>query len=85
VTQHLQSAVLAYLASHFHSKKDQEKLKEIFQSFDKDGNGLLEKEELVEGYTELLGSKEAAIKEVDAIMIQVDFNQNGNIDYTGLN
>jgi len=43
----------------------------------------LSKEELINGYSQLYGSVERAILEVESILAQVDLNKNGTIDYSG--
>lgn len=43
---------------------------------------MLSREELVAGYTKMLGSPELAMEEVDVIMKRVDTDGSGFIDYT---
>lgn len=53
-----------------------------FKAFDKDGNGTISKEELIDGYLELYKGKmnEADIlREVDEILEKVDLDRNGLI------
>jgi len=80
--QKLQVAVLTFVASQLSSNQEREALKKVFNSFDKNNDGQLSREELILGYTELLGSKELAEVEVDTILDRVDTNKNGMIDYT---
>ena len=51
-------------------------------ALDKNADGKLSREELVEGYTKMCGSQEQAEKEVDIIMANVDVDHNGFIDYS---
>jgi calcium-dependent protein kinase len=48
---------------------------------DKNLDGKLSKEELVEGFTETMGQTAAEV-EVDRIMKNVDIDKNGHIDYS---
>jgi len=80
--QKLQAAVLTYIASQLSSSQEKDKLKDIFTSFDKNNDGQLSRDELIIGYTELLGNKDLAEVEVDSILDKVDTNKNGMVDYT---
>lgn len=82
VRNQLQQAVMAYIASHLQSKENNEKLKQVFQQFDKNGDGVLERDELLEGYMKLGKTKAAAMKIVDEILDRIDINRNGTIDYS---
>lgn len=62
---------------------EKQKLQEIFQAFDKNGDGQLDYQELVEGYTHYFnGDVERAEIEANQIMGKLDFNGNGSIDYS---
>eukprot|EP00826_Nyctotherus_ovalis_P049522 TRINITY_DN599_c0_g2_i2.p2 TRINITY_DN599_c0_g2~~TRINITY_DN599_c0_g2_i2.p2 ORF type:complete len:208 (-),score=83.79 TRINITY_DN599_c0_g2_i2:109-732(-) len=78
----LQQATIAYIANHLQSQETMNKLKKVFQQFDKNGDGVLERSELLEGYTKLGKPKEQAAKIVDQIMKKIDINNNGTIDYS---
>ena len=65
------------------SKKEKEKLRKTFTALDKNADGRLSREELIEGYTNLYGDPERAAKEVDLIIESVDVDHNGYIDYSG--
>jgi len=77
-----QQAVIAYIANHLQSQDNMNKLKEVFRQFDKNGDGVLERDELLEGYMKLGKSKIEAEKIVDRIMKEIDLNNNGTIDYS---
>ncbi len=78
----LQQAVMAYMATYLQCKETEEKMRAAFRGFDKNGDGLLERGELVEGYMKTgLGRLEAQ-RVVDKIMATVDLNKNGTIDYS---
>jgi len=76
----LQHACLTYIVSHLMSKEEKNEMHEIFMQFDKNGDGLLSREEIFDGYKIILGEVEAA-KEVDRIMKEADLDQSGKIDY----
>lgn len=78
----LQQAALAFIANHLQSQEDTNKLKDAFQKFDKNGDGVLERDELLEGYMNLGKTKAQAIKIVDKIMKEIDINGNGTVDYS---
>ena len=81
VEQKLQHAVLTFIASQLINKEESKKLSETFRNIDKNGDGKLSREELLEAYKMTLG-KEAALEEVENIMKTVDINGSGFIDYT---
>jgi calcium-dependent protein kinase len=76
----LQQAALTYIVNHLLSKEEKNELLELFQAFDKNGDGVLSKEEIFEGYKSILGEVEAS-KEVERIMNEVDIDRSGTIDY----
>ncbi|CDW73027.1 protein kinase domain containing protein [Stylonychia lemnae] len=78
----LQQAVLTYMASQFASKDERMKLNEIFKAFDKNHDGILSREELIQGYTQMYGSEAKAIQEVDQILQKLDMNNSGGVDYS---
>ena len=81
VEQKLQHAVLTFIASQLLNRDESKKLAETFRNIDKNGDGVLSKEELMEAYTQTMGREEAN-DEVEKIMRQVDVNGSGFIDYT---
>ncbi|OMJ69612.1 hypothetical protein SteCoe_32610 [Stentor coeruleus] len=81
VEQKLQHAVLTFIASQLINKEESKKLAETFRNIDKNGDGKLSKEELLEAYNATMG-REEAIEEVEKIMRSVDVNGSGYIDYT---
>lgn len=80
----MQKAVLTYMASRVITKEEEKKLRDIFTLLDKNGDGQLSQEEMIEGYKLLCGgSEELAKKEVKKTMKNIDINKNGTIDYNG--
>jgi calcium-dependent protein kinase len=65
------------------NKDEKDKLQQTFMALDKNADGKLSREELIEGYTEMNLDPERAVKEVDNIMANVDVDHNGYIDYSG--
>ena len=66
-------------------KREREKLRETFTALDKNADGKLSREELMNGYSELYGNNiNKAKQEVDKIMDNVDVDRSGFIDYSGI-
>ena len=63
------------------SKEENKRLAENFKRLDKNGDGKLSFEELLEAY-KLNMSGDIALEEVEKIMKQVDINNSGFIDYS---
>ena len=80
-TEKLQHAVLAFIASHLNTKEDMRELAENFKVIDKNGDGKLSKEELIEEFSKGM-TKESAEEEVARILELVDMDKNGFIDYS---
>lgn len=76
----LQYAILSFIAFQMVSKEESKRLSDAFSKIDKNKDGKLSHEELLEAYMQQMG-KEAAIEEVQKIMRQVDVNNSGFIDY----
>jgi calcium-dependent protein kinase len=77
----LQKATMAFIVSQLTTKDEREEMLELFKSLDKDGNGTLSRQEILEGMN--LFSRVTGIEEeVDRIMLQVDSDGSGEIDYT---
>ena len=76
----LQQAALSYMVNHLLSKEEKQDLTEMFQKFDKNNDGVLSKEEIMEGFKNILGEVEAQA-EVDRIMKDIDIDNDGQIDY----
>jgi len=78
----LRQAILALIATQITSEQEKKELEKTFQSLDKDGNGVLSRSELIEGYIKVFKDKAAAEQEVNKIIAQVDINNSGEIDFT---
>jgi calcium-dependent protein kinase len=55
-------------------------LQKAFKALDKNSDGKLSRDELIEGYRKIYG--ELAESEVDKILARVDSNHSGEIDYS---
>lgn len=53
----LQEAALTFIISNLSTKKEQQELINTFKAFDKNGNGTISKDELLEGYREMYGGE----------------------------
>lgn len=56
-------------------------LQKAFKALDKNSDGKLSRDELIDGYRKIYG--ELAEEEVDKILAKVDSNGSGEIDYSG--
>ena len=72
---------MAYIATHLQGEDKQEKLRAAFREFDKNGDGVLSRTELIESYKQIGYQSQDAVAAVDAIMDKIDINKNGNIEY----
>eukprot|EP00347_Sterkiella_histriomuscorum_P000514 403375554 len=77
----MQQAALKFLTTHMVSKKEKEELMKVFQVLDKNGDGKLSKEELIQGYSQTMDAQSAEV-EMQRIMELADVDLNGKIDYT---
>ena len=53
--QQIKQATLAFIAGHLTTKDEKADLERMFKLMDKDGNGSLDKEEVIAGYDEQFG------------------------------
>lgn len=77
----IKQATIAYIASQLLSKKEKENLSSIFKAFDKNGDGMLSKDEIKEGYQKIFGY---AIndEQIEEMFSRVDLDNSGYIDYS---
>lgn len=78
----LQEAALTYIASQLTTSKEKEQLQAVFMELDKDKDGKLSKNELVQGFKKMFGEDYPAVEEVEKIMQKLDIDHNGFIDLT---
>ena len=67
--------------SQLASKDDMSELQRAFKALDKNSDGKLSRDELIDGYRKIYG--ELAEAEVDKILARVDADGSGEIDYSG--
>jgi calcium-dependent protein kinase len=79
----LQKAALSYIAGHIISKEEEQKLRDLFELFDTNHDGVISKDELIEGYKLVYKDPLTAQSEAEMTLNRVDINKNGNIDYNG--
>ena len=76
---------MTYIVSQL-STSDQSDLIQAFKRFDKNGNGTISKDELLDGYKELYAHRNLTLQqlhfEVDNIWMKIDMDGSGAIDYT---
>jgi len=78
----LQQASLTYIVSQLVTNKEKEQLQKVFITLDKDKDGKVSTEDLVQGFKEYFGDDYPAEDQVEAIMDQIDIDGNGYIDLT---
>eukprot|EP00826_Nyctotherus_ovalis_P024728 TRINITY_DN1908_c0_g1_i3.p2 TRINITY_DN1908_c0_g1~~TRINITY_DN1908_c0_g1_i3.p2 ORF type:complete len:190 (+),score=55.30 TRINITY_DN1908_c0_g1_i3:1263-1832(+) len=79
----LQVAVLSYITSQHLPREEEARIRELFATFDKDQNGELTKEELMEVLKLMHGDVKKLKKEVNEIFRNLDLDNNGTIGYNG--
>lgn len=80
----LQTAVLSYITSQHLSKEQEDRIREVFKTFDKDQNGELTKEELVNILMMMYGDSKRVKREVKEIFRNFDLGDKGTITYNGM-
>lgn len=80
----LSQAIMTYIVSNASYKEVTEDIRQAFQSLDRDGDGKITKEELVQAFSEAYEFKDKSQveKEVATIIDDIDTDISGSIDYT---
>lgn len=78
----LQQAALMYLATQVMSEEDKGELQKIFTTIDKNGDGKLSREELINGFMSFGEPYSKAVRKVNEIMDSLDTDKNGYIGYS---
>ena len=79
----LQKAVLTYIASQQTDAETEKKTRAIFSRMDKDNNGEITVQELIEGYQQIYHDKARAQRDAASVLRRIDVNKNGVVDYNG--
>ena len=79
--QKLKQATFAFIASQLLTKAEKENLAKIFKAIDKNGDGKLSKEEILEGY-DLFFGKNLDKVDIEKMFDAVDIDRSGYIDYS---
>jgi len=77
----LRNAILTFISAQQVTYQDTKKLEKAFGALDKNGDGTVSQEELLEVYKEVIGGPSPE-KDVENIMRNVDVDRSGCIDYT---
>ena len=78
--QKLQQATLAFLVHNLSTQEEISELKEVFISFDKNGDGRLTKDELLKGMTRITNESKI-LDGLDELMKTIDTDNNGYIEF----
>lgn len=78
----IRTAIMQLISSQILTQNDKNNLIKQFQALDKDGNGVLTKQELIQGYEKVLNDKFKAISIVENIFDDIDQDQSGQVDFT---
>lgn len=74
-----EQATISFIINQLISKDERNELQKQFQEWDVNGDGVLSKEEIVEGYKKTYGTVD--LDEIDNMIKSVDLDGNGVIDY----
>ena len=71
-----------FVSTQLVAQKEKQELEKLFNTLDKNEDGRLSKEELVEGFLQFYGDKGKAEQVVNTLMENIDMDRNGYIDYS---
>ncbi|CAD8071877.1 unnamed protein product [Paramecium sonneborni] len=81
-TSEFRTAIVQYIISQMTNHKEIEDLQHTFQSLDSNRDGVLSKEELIQGYKRIMKNQEQAELQAERILEEIDKNLSGQIDYS---
>ena len=76
------NSCLAYIVLQLTNKEKSSFLLKLFQAFDVMGDGVIGRDEMVQGFLKFYDEKQLTNSQIDTIMENSDFDQNGFVDYT---
>ena len=79
--QKLKQAALSFIVTQLMDKEETEYLEKVFKLLDEDGNGVLDKKEILNGWEKHFGTP-IDEEEVDRIFEKIDIDGSGEIDYS---
>eukprot|EP00828_Plagiopyla_frontata_P038029 TRINITY_DN498_c1_g2_i2.p2 TRINITY_DN498_c1_g2~~TRINITY_DN498_c1_g2_i2.p2 ORF type:complete len:115 (+),score=21.39 TRINITY_DN498_c1_g2_i2:236-580(+) len=80
----LKTNIMTFIAVQVLNSQEQAELRKTFSAMDSDGDGMLNKEEIIEGYYKACGDLEKAEQFAVGLFENIDTNKSGKIDYTGI-
>jgi len=81
----IHKAISTYMAKYTISIRKEAKLRKIFQMIDKNNDGQLSNEEIMEAFKLFhLNDSTFNLEEVEATIRRIDLNKNGKVDYNGI-
>ncbi|CAK62290.1 unnamed protein product (macronuclear) [Paramecium tetraurelia] len=81
-TSEFRTAIVQYIISQMTNHREIQDLQYTFQSLDVDKDGVLSKEELIQGYKKIMKNQEQAEQQAERILEEIDKNLSGQIDYS---
>jgi len=80
----IHKAILSFIVTYVMTKEREKKVREIFDVLDANKDGKLSTDELLAGFSLLLGGDMVKARaETKKVMRKIDLNKNGSIDYNG--
>lgn len=76
----LQQATIAYIIHYLTPSKETEKMKKVFVSLDKNGDGMLSKNEIIEGIR-ISNGRNYSSTQIENLIDELDNNRDGQISY----
>ncbi|KAL4446120.1 hypothetical protein ABPG74_021659 [Tetrahymena malaccensis] len=78
----LRIAILNLMANQVLNTQDKNEMVKHFESLDTNGDGMLSKEELIEGYAKLLGDTHKAKQTVENVFNDLDLDGSGKVEFS---
>ena len=77
----MKQATITFIATQLITKEDKRELEKVFLHFDKNRDGRLSREEIIDGYEEYYGTP-PKMDDIDKLFSSIDTDGSGTIDYT---